>query len=374
MKNVRCAVIGIGTMGKKYAKMIDDGEIEGLTLAAVCCRSAVNCEWARQNLSPDVKICVGEDNLYKNDGLFDAVIIVTPHKSHPSMAIRALKAGKHVLCDKPAGATAADAQAINEAASRADGIYAMMCHQRTYPKYLKIKELIESNAIGRIRRINLVNSGFFRTKFYHLSSSWRSSWAGEGGGALINQGYHLIDMWLYLFGMPQSVYADIPFGKYNNFDVDDEATLIMDYPDKLTGTFIISTGEGCPSERLEISGSIGKIVLDCNRLTVTRSDRDAEKYAETAQVTSGQELKLSATEFTFDEPDEAYQTMLKNFACAILKGDRLIAPGNESFAALSIINSAYLSAWKGEKITLPADMREYIEFLHKKEGEENNRR
>ena len=370
MKTVRCAVIGIGSMGKNYAKMIGSGKIEGLTLSAVCCRSQENADWARNNLPANIVICRSEDELYGISNGFDAVLIVTPHKCHPPMAIRAFKAGKHVMCDKPAGTTVADALSINEAASRTDKVYAMMCHQRTYAQYIKIKELLNERAIGKVTRVMLENSGFFRTRFYHKSGSWRSSWKGEGGGALINQGYHLLDMWQYLFGLPTSIYAQIPFGKYNDFKVDDEATIIMEYPEKMTGTFIISTGEGSSTERLEIVGTTGRILLDKNKLTLSRFDCDTQEYSKYAQVTSRQELKESIQEFIFEEDDKAYEIMLKNFANAVLCGEKVIAPGEDSADTLSLVNGAYLSAWKGEKLSLPIDLSEYFSELEKREKSE----
>lgn len=368
--SIRCAVIGIGSMGKKYAAMIDSGKIDGLTLAAVCCRSTENAEWAASNLGRSVRIYRSEDMLYEDSQSFDAVLVVTPHKLHPAMAIRALQAGKHVMCDKPAGITTADAEAINEAAKRSGKVYAMMCHQRTYAQYRKIKQLLEEQSIGQITRVLLENSNFFRTQYYHHSGNWRSSWNGEGGGALINQGYHLLDMWQYLFGLPKSVYANIPFGKYNDFDVDDEATLIMDYPDKVTGVFVLSTGEGSRIERLEIIGTEGKILLDGQRLQVVHFSCNVQEYSKKAQVTSRQELCETTEEYQFENPEHAYEIMLKNFANAILNGERLIASGIESADTLALVNAAYLSAWQEKRIFLPVDMEQYIAILHDKEKKE----
>ena len=177
---VRCAIIGIGTMGKQYAVMIDRGEISGLTLAAVCCRSDANAEWAASHLSAGVAVFRSEEEMYAERECFDAVIIVTPHKQHPAMVIRAFEAGKDVLCDKPAGATAKDAEAMNEAAARSGKLYAMVCHQRTYAQHIKVKTLLDEGAIGKVQRIFLESTGSFRTQFYHHSSNWRSSWTGEG--------------------------------------------------------------------------------------------------------------------------------------------------------------------------------------------------
>ena len=367
---VKCAITGIGAMGRKYALMLRDG-VKGLRLTAVCCRSENNAAWAARNL-PDVPVFRSEDELFKSAD-FDALIIVTPHKSHPATAIRAFGAGKHVLCDKPAGVTAADAEKINEAAKRSGKVYAMMCHQRANPQYTMIKSLLTSGEIGKIRRIHLENTGYFRTRFYHLSSQWRSRWTGEGGGVLINQGYHLLDMWQYLFGMPEAVYADIPFGKYNPFGVDDEATVIFDYPDKVTGTFIISTGEGCPEERLEIVGETGRIFYDGKTLTLSRFSQNAREYAASAQTTDGSGLKITEQKTVFGKAPNAYVAMLENFAAAVLSGEKPIAPGFDGAATLDLINAAYLSAWTGAKITLPVDMREYIPALRRKEAEESGR-
>lgn len=369
---VRCAIIGIGAMGKTYAQMIGSGGIDGLTLTAVVCRSEENARWARENLPATVAIYGSEDELYGHADSFDAVIIVTPHKSHPAIAVRALNAGKHVLCDKPAGVTVADAQAINEAASRSGKVYAMMCQQRTYPQYKKVKKLLNEHSIGHITRVMMENTLSFRTQFYHKSGSWRSSWSGEGGGALINQGYHLLDMWQYLFGLPQSVYAHIPFGKYNDFKVDDEATIIMEYPDKVTGTFILSTGEGSATERLEIVGTKGRILVEGNKVAITYFDCDTRDYAKTAQVTSRQELKERTERCICDVSTSSHADMLRNFAEAVLCNKELIAPGHEGAMTLSLINGAYLSAWTGKKISLPIDGGEYVAILRETEEKERN--
>lgn len=369
-RDIRCAIIGIGSMGKKYASIIESGKIHGLTLAAVCCRSRENIAWAKSNLNPSVRICNSEDMLYEDEQSFDAVLVVTPHKLHPAMSVRALNAGKHVMCDKPSGITVRDADAINQAANGSGKVFAMMCHQRTYAQYKKIKQLLKEQAIGQITRVNLENSSFFRTQYYHSSGNWRSSWNGEGGGALINQGYHLLDMWQYLFELPTSVYADIPFGKYNDFHVDDEVTIVMDYPGKMTGLFVLSTGEGSCTERLEIVGTAGRILLDGKKMSLVRFDCDVREYSAKAQVTSRQNLRETVEEYQFGDTEQAYEIMLQNFADAILNGEELIAPGTEGANTLALVNAAYFSAWQEKKVLLPIDMEQYLSILHDKEEKE----
>ncbi len=367
---IRCAVIGIGGMGRKYAVMLNNGRIQGMQLVAVCTHTRENCAWAKETLNESVRIFESEDELYTYSDGFDAVLIATPHKLHPAMTIRALKAGKHVMCDKPMGTTAEDARSMQEAAERAGTVYAMMCQQRSYAAHRKIKELLDSNAIGQIMRAGLIDSGFFRTSFYHRSGEWRSSWSGEGGGMILNQGHHLLDLWLWLFGSPQAVYADIPFGKYNEFMVDDEATLVLDYPGKVTGTIILTTGEGGITKRLEIAGTKGRILLDDKTLSITRFDMDSRSYAKTAQVVSRQQLGMQTECILFDKDEHAYESMLQNFEAAIHNREPLIAPGGDGIATLELINAAYLSAWEGCRLRLPVDNERYLTKLREMEERE----
>ena len=249
MQTVKTAIIGTGTMGRKYAQMIAEGKALPLTLAAVVCRHAEGQQWAKDTLPATVRVCSSVEELYDHEQEFEAVLVVTPHSLHPELVMQAFAHGKHVLCDKPSASSLAPALEMNRAAEQSGLVFAMMFHQRRYRKYRRLYQLVHSGQLGQVRRIQLENSRYFRTWMYHRSGSWRSSWAGEGGGALLNQGQHILDIWQWLFGMPQSIYAMIPYGKYNEFAVDDEATLLMEYPDNCTATFILTTGEGSYTQR-----------------------------------------------------------------------------------------------------------------------------
>lgn len=363
------ALIGIGAMGKRYAEMIVQGKVPHMVLTAVVVRRPELMTWA-ENLTDTngikPKIYKSAEELYGEPENYDAVIIATPHKTHPQFAIRAFELGKHVMCDKPAGVTIGQAAKMTEAANRYDRIYAMMFHQRRYAKYQKIKEII-SEGIGKLERIMLVNSRYYRTSCYHASGSWRSSWNGEGGGALINQGAHILDIWQWLFGMPESVYADIPFGKYNDFKVDDEATIYMRYPDELTAVFVLTTGEAVWEERLEVVGSLGKILLEDDVLHIWHYGTDSEQYIKNAQVNSRENLNVTEEVITFDKPEDSYTDMLDNFAQAVISGDKTLitAPGEEAINQMMLTNSAYYSAWTGKKVVLPLDADLYESELEK---------
>lgn len=360
---LRIAIIGIGNMGKKYAVMINDGMITGMELTAVCARSDENREWAKENLNEEVRFFTDIDELFENEDLFDAVIIATPHKLHPDQAIMAFEYGKHVLCDKPAGVSLMDSKHMEAAAEKSGKIYALMFHNRTYPVLRTLKKMIQENTIGTLNRIILENSIYYRTNMYHASGSWRSSWEGEGGGALINQGQHILDYWQWLFGMPVSLFSSIPFGKYNDFEVDDEVTILMDYPNKLTAVFILTTGEIQREEQLCIVGSLGKIRVCDNKIIIEKNEMDALEYGKTAQVSSRDLMGTSCDTIILPEPQKPYSVMLENFRDAVLEGAELIADGREGSNALELANAAYLSAWLGKKISLPIDADEYERFL-----------
>ena len=262
---IRVALVGVGVMGSKYADMIVSGEVKNMVLTGVVARNPKAKAWAEaladaSGIHPNIYADVDEMFAYADD--FDAVIIATPHKTHEEIAVRAFTLGKHVLCDKPAGATIGQAQNMTAASKKYDRIYGMIFHQHRYPKYLHIKQALDNGELGDLKRILVVNSRYFRTAHYHRSGSWRSSWKGEGGGALINQGAHILDMWQWLFGMPVKIYAEIPFGKYNDFKVDDEATISMRYANGATGVFMLTTGEAVWQERLEIVGTKGRMLLE----------------------------------------------------------------------------------------------------------------
>ena len=360
---MRYAIIGTGSMGKKYAAMLNGGDVKDAVLTAVVCRSESNKEWARANLSQSVRVHDSADELYDNPDEYDTVLIVTPHKSHPELAIKAFAIGKNVFCDKPAGVSVKQAASMNAAARSAGKLYGMMFHQRLYEKYIAIKEILDAGKLGEVKRVMLVNSRFYRTRFYHDSSEWRSSWTGEGGGALINQGQHIIDIWIWLFGMPESIYANIPFGKYNDFDVDDEATLLMTYKNKMSAVFMLTTGEAVWEERLEIIGTKGSILLEDDDMTMSLYE-DVVEYGQKAIVNSREQLNVTLDARKFPHSKEPYVNMLDNFTHSMSEND-LIAPGSAGYNALQITNAAYLSAWKEEKVNLPIEEDEYEMELNK---------
>ena len=377
-KILNAALIGVGNMGKKYVDMIVSGKVSNMKLTAIVIRRDELMEWGKSLVNIDgqpVKIFRSADEMFEEEAdnikksggsntLYDAVIIATPHKTHASLALKAFELGKDVLCDKPAASDIGEALDMTEASKKHNSIYGMVFHQRLYPKYMKIKQMIDNGELGQLKRVCLINSRYLRTSHYHKSGLWRSSFAGEGGGALINQGQHILDMFQYLFGMPQRMFALIPFGKYNDFAVDDEDTIIMDYDNGMTATFILTTGEAVYEERMEIIGTKAKILLEDDILTITRH-RDVEEYIKTESVNSRENMKFTQEVIEFAKQPEPYIELLEKFAMSCIEhNDKyLVAGAEEGINSLMLCAGAYYSACTNMPVELPLDRYEYKKLM-----------
>lgn len=363
-KKLKAAIIGTGVMGKKYAVMLNSGQVRNMELAVVCARSEESRKWAEESLE-NVKIFRTAEEVFENSHLYDSVIIATPHRLHPQLAKRAFELKKHVMCDKPSGVTTADAREMLEDARKSGMKYGVMFHNRVFPRIKKLKEILESGALGDIKRVILENTIYYRTAFYHRSGGWRSSWKGEGGGALINQGQHIIDYWQWIFGLPETIYADIKFGKYNDFNVDDEAVILMNYKNNMSGTFILSTGEVPREERLKIVGTRGCALMRGNTIELEQYT-DSSIYGKTAMTNSREGIETKTETIHCEDAKAPYVEMLENFGDAVLLDTPLIADGKDGLNTLEITCGAYLSAWTGQRVALPVDDKLYVKMLEEK--------
>ena len=346
----RVAVIGIGNMGSYHAKQIYEGKIKSLSLAAVCDTNTERLDWARKDL-PGVA-CFSSHEELLSSGLADAVIIATPHYFHCPIAIDCFQAGRHVLCEKPAGVYAAQVEEMNTAAQKAGTVFSVMFNQRTDPLYREVKRLTDSGVLGRLQRLSWVVTTWYRTQAYYNSSGWRATWAGEGGGVLINQAVHNLDLWQWIYGVPSSLTAFCGFGKYHDIEVEDDVTIHASYEDGRTAVFITSTGEYPGTNRLEITGDKGKLVAENGTLTWWRNNGDnTESQAQLVAIPSPQE-------------PIGHLAILQNFADAIRCGTPLISPGQDGLRSLQITNAAYLSAWENRMVGLPVDSSSFLHQLH----------
>jgi predicted dehydrogenase len=357
VNSVRIGIIGAGIMGTGHAKSILAGKAPGLELAAICDGNA-----GRLDLGPGVKVFANSGQLIRS-GEVDAVLIATPHYSHTTIGIDALEQGLHVLVEKPISVHKRDCEKLIAAHQGREGqVFAAMFNQRTDPFYLKIRELIRDGELGEIRRINWIITNWFRTGAYYSSAAWRATWAGEGGGILLNQCPHNLDLLQWIFGMPVRVRAFCGFGRYHEIEVEDDVTAYLEFENGGTGVFIASTGEAPGSNRLEIAGERGRVVYENDRLTFTRNEAPMTEFSRTsdqgfaAPPAADVPIELAGH-------GEQHVGILKNFAEAILDGAPLIAPAAEGIRSVELANAMLYSTFTGTTIELPLDGAAYERHL-----------
>ena len=364
MNGVKVGIIGIGNMGSAHLRMITGGNIPDMTVTAVCDIDTEKLNAAR-NTYPALRVFVDYTDLLKNSDT-NAVIIAVPHPLHAKIAIEAFKYGKHVLVEKPLDITVSAAENLCAAAEKSGKVFTIMFNQRTNGLFRKAREIVKSGELGEIKRSVWIITNWYRTQSYYDSSKWRATWAGEGGGVLLNQAPHNLDIWQWICGSPSAVTAFCSVGKFHNIEVEDEATIYAEYENGATGVFITSTGDYPGTNRLEITGTRGKLVLENGILKLWKlneDERDICKNATEGFVSPETEY----SEFSA-EREEAHAGILKNFAGAILYGEELLSPGYDGINELTISNAAYLSEWTGnKKVTLPFDTAEFDRLLKEKQ-------
>ena len=359
MKPVRVGVVGLGNMGSFYADRLAKGEVGRASLSAVCDADAGRL--ARWGDVPRFDSC--EAMLAAR--AVDAVIVATPHYSHTTIGIAALQAGLHVLVDKPISVHKADALCLLAAHADPRQVFAAMFNQRTDGYFLKIREWITRGELGTIRRVNWIITNWFRTAAYYASSPWRATWAGEGGGVLLNQCPHQLDLLCWLVGLPSAVRAHCYFGKYHDIEVEDEVTAYLEYDAGASGVFIAGTGEAPGTNRLEIAGELGKVLLEGDRLSFTRNAVAMSDFSRTTKE-SFAAPPTETIEFSGLDRGRQHLGILDNFIAAILDDAPLIAPARDGLASVELANAMLYSAFTGERVRLPIDAAAYASALQKR--------
>lgn len=363
MNSVKVGIIGVGNIGSAHAKCIADGKVRGMSLSAIC---DINSD-KKASLSeayPDMPFFTDYKELLKS-GIVDAVIVSTPHKFHVDIAKEALSAGLHVLVEKPIDITVSKAKEINLLASKSNKIFAIMFNQRTNSLFSKAREIVKSGALGELKRSVWIVTNWYRSQHYYDSGEWRATWLGEGGGVLLNQAPHQLDLWQWICGMPSEITAMCDIAKYHHIEVEDDVTITARYANGATGVFITSTGEYPGTNRLEISGDKGKIVLENSALKWWRL-KDCEREICFNSDSNSPRIETEYLEFKEETPEPAHRGILQNFTNAILYGEELLSPGTDGICELSISNAAYLSANTKAPVTLPFDTAEFDKFIKKK--------
>jgi predicted dehydrogenase len=361
-KTVRLGLIGLGGMGQFHAANILAGKIARLELTAVADKDAARCaKFPQQRAFPSITEMAAS-------GAVDAVLIATPHYQHTPIALEAIRAGLHVMVEKPVAVHKADAERLLAEPVRAGQIVAAMFNQRTDDYYLQMRELIRSGELGEVRRVNWIITDWFRTCRYYSQGGWRATWAGEGGGALLNQCPHNLDLLQWLCGMPVRVRAFCGFGRYHPIEVEDDVTAYLEFANGATGVFITSTGEAPGTNRLEIAGERGRMVYEGDRIHFLRNGQPMSEFSRTAPDAFSAPPRQERSVPAKDHGGQ-HVAILQNFVAAILDGAPLIAPAAEGIHSLELANAMLLSAWTGETVSLPLDGQRYEELLNRKIAE-----
>ena len=364
MAKVKLGIIGVGNMGTGHSKNYLDGLMPEIEITAVADRNPARREWAKENLTGVKVFEEGVDLIHS--GACEAVLIATPHYQHPPLAIEAFKNGLHVMVEKPAGVYTLQVREMNAEADRHPELtFGMMFNQRTNCTYRKMHELIHSGAIGDLKRVNWIITDWYRTQFYYDSGAWRATWAGEGGGVLLNQCPHQLDLLQWLCGLPVRVHSFCHEGKWHDIEVEDDVTAYMEFANGATGVFITTTADAPGTNRLEITGTKGRLICDENGLTYDRLKEDERIWCATCKE-GFEKPGCERVEVETDGENLQHAGVLNAFAAHIQTGAPLVADGREGINGLMLSNAIHLSSWLGETVTLPIDEKKFLNLLNER--------
>ena len=385
MEKVKTAVIGIGNMGTAHAQSLWDDRVPGLALAAVCDTDPARLAYAAKAW-PGVACYASEDALLAAGGV-QAAIVAVPHPLHSKIASLALAAGLHVLVEKPLDVRLSVAQALCAQAKASGKVFALMLNQRTNPLFAKARAIVQGGQLGQLKRSVWIITNWYRTQHYYDSGAWRATWAGEGGGVLLNQAPHNLDLWQWICGMPERVCCHMHFGSHRAVSVEDDVTAYLEFPNGATGVFVSCTHDVLGTDRLELLLDGGKIIVeDSCRARIRRLHQMEQELSagmdaqQTARLVEGGELPDICTETVLEHnPEWAAQhcEMLADFVNAAQTGTPCTAPGAEGLNEVQLANAMYVSAWQGRAVTLPVDEAAFSDMLAERarsEAKKNNTR
>ena len=366
MQTVKYGIIGLGNMGTGHIGNIMSGKVPNATVTAIADIKPDRVERI-QNKYPDVnfeKFYTASDLI--NGANVDAVLIAVPHYDHPAIAIEALKKGLNVICEKPAGVYTKQVKEMMQVAKQSKGLFTMMFNQRTNCVYRKMREIIREGGIGEITRVNWIITTWFRTQNYYDSGDWRGTWSGEGGGVLFNQCPHQLDLVSWIVGTnPKTVRSFCHFGKWHDIEVEDDVTAYFEYENGATGVFITTTGEFPGTNRFEISGRKGKLVVENDELVYYKLEEDLETYIKTATNGFGSP-KMERIVVETDGENLQHVGICRNFTNAILKQEELFVDGTEGINGVELMDAMLLSTWLDAPVQIPIDDDLYYEELKKR--------
>lgn len=347
--SIRIGIVGLGNIGKFHADYLLAGKVSRATLTAVCSTSPQKLEGYKAR---GVQVFGDVGQLIQSRAI-DALLVATPHPQHPAQGEAALKAGLHVMVEKPIASHKADAERLIAAAARHPRqVFGAMFQLRTEPRYTRIQKLIQSGELGEIVRVNWIITDWYRTDAYYASGGWRATWKGEGGGVLLNQCLHQLDTLQWLVGMPARVRGFCQIGRYHPIEVEDSVTVYLEWKNGATGVFLSSTGEAPGTNRFEIVGTRGKVVLENNRLQFTRNEADMIEFSRNAR-TGFAKPEVWNVEIPIENANAPHAILMQNFVDAILDGVPLLVPGADGLHSVELANVMLYSSLLGQTVELP---------------------
>lgn len=385
MNKVRFGIVGYGIQGSSYAGYLSGRPKKGgpQAFASEYCALGGICDINENRrreaeaLYPGVPVYNRYEEMIDSKNV-DAIITTVPHYLHPEMAVYAINRGVHALVEKPAGVYTHQVKQMNQCAKEhSEVVFGVMFNQRTNQLYQQIKQLVNSGELGEIRRSNWIINSWWRPDSYYRQSPWRATWGGEGGGVLVNQAPHQLDLWQWICGMPKKVFAKCVFGAHRDISVENDVTIVTEYENGATGCFITSTHDPMGTDRLEIDLSGGKIVVENSSRAVIYKLRKNEdilnrdvRMEELGSLVSGNgtgdNQLYEVSEITYSDGwGFQHVKVMDNFARAVLFKEPLLAPGEEGINGVCLANACLLSSWTKKEIILPFDDDVYVEELNK---------
>lgn len=353
MDRIRLGIVGFGTMGLQHARAVM-GHVDEVEIAAVASRNEANIAQLRTFPGGErVRVFDTPAQMYAS-GAIDAVLIASPHRVHVAQAKEAFAAGMHVLLEKPTGVFTREVKELNAAADASGKAFGAMFNVRTNPAYRRMKEIIDSGEMGEIRRTNMIVTDWFRAQSYYDSCAWRATWKQDGGGVLLNQAPHSLDLWQWIGGMPAKIRAFCHLGRWHDVEIEDDVTAYAEYANGATGTFITSTGEAPGTNRLDISLDGGRLLYENGRLTLTRTEMPVSRFIREYAGGFGKP-EMTTQDITPDELFPMHAGVTRAFARHILYGEPMIADGREGLNSLMLANAMLLSSWEDKTLALPFD-------------------
>ncbi len=377
MNKVKIGIIGLGNQGSSYLfNIFEQGKIENGQVVAVCDDNPVKVENVRNKTkNKDLKYF----NDYKemiDSGLCDMVMVETPHYMHPVIAKECLERDIHVIIDKPAGVYAEQVKELNEFAKGKKAMFTIMFNQRTNGLYRKMREIVQSGGIGDLQRVTWIITDWYRTQAYYETGSWRATWKGEGGGVLINQCPHQLDLVQWIVGeLPEKLRGFCHYGKWHDVEIEDDVTAYFEYKNGATGIFITTTGETPGTNRLEISGTKGKLLCEGNKLDYYKLARDSQEFSYASENDPFGEIAIEHIQVEHDGENPQHAGIINNFVNTILGKEELFVKGEDGLACVELMNAIEFSGWQnGLEVTLPIDGKAYLEMLNEKRAKSREKK